>query len=453
MSDTIVAQSTPHGVSAIALIRVSGQACSQLLPRVIHHPSASNPQPRHATFSRFYDLEGNFIDELVWIFYPAESSYTGEPLVEWMPHGNPLICKKIMDVCCALGCRVAEPGEFTQRAYLNGKLNISQVEAVLDLIHAQSDRALFYARKQLTGESGNLIKGIVRDLTSIRAEIEAYIDFPEDELPPEDQEGPMKKIQRILDRLDQYHASARCREAIQNGIDTLIIGAPNVGKSSLMNALVGHRRALVSPLAGTTRDYLVEQTFIGDYLINLIDTAGLNPESNDQIETEGIQQTLDLVQRASFFLVVLDSTQTPPVLPDSVIQYLNPSNTLILENKVDLPTSIQMPDYLPHFPHIRISTLDRKSIHTLKEQWKERIADDLETRDEESVMFNLRQSEFIRKAHNELTEAQTLLRSGGGSELAAFHLIEASDALLQVNERIDNEDVLDDLFKRFCIGK
>ena len=365
MTETIVAQSTPQGVSALALIRASGSACTTIVKQVFRLSDEFILTPRHAYFGRFYNSSGELIDEVVWIYYASEASYTGEPMLEIMPHGNPIICKKIIDVFCELGCRLADPGEFTQRAYLSGKLNFSQVEAVLDVIHAQSDRALFYARKHLTGESGRLIKGMVQDMTTIRAEIEAYIDFPEDELPPEDQDGPIKKLKSIIETLERYHATARSREAIQNGLDTLIVGAPNVGKSSLLNALVGHNRALVSDQAGTTRDYIIERTFVGDYLINLFDTAGLNMASIDKLEEEGIHRTLELIEQAEFFLIVIDSTLPPPQLPQLVIDALKPENTLVVENKIDLISSYEHSGFLPAFRHVRISTFEHCQYSTL----------------------------------------------------------------------------------------
>ena len=453
MTDTIVAQSTPHGVSALALIRASGSSCTNIYRSLFKFPEDNEAIPRHAYYSRFYSPSGDLIDEVVWIYYSAESSYTGEAMLEIMPHGNPIICKKVIDGFCELGCRLADPGEFTQRAYLHGKLNFSQVEAVLDVIHAQSDRALFYARKHLTGESGRLIKGMVQDMTTIRAEIEAYIDFPEDELPPEDQNGPTQRLTKIIETLDRYQRTARSKEVLQNGLDTLIVGVPNVGKSSLLNALVGHRRALVSDQAGTTRDYIIERTIIGDYLINLFDTAGLNMQSIDKLEEEGIQHTLELIDQADFFLVVLDSTLPAPQLPDLLLEAINRNNTLVVENKIDLPNSKTFEAFLPDFKHVRISTKQQTSINVLIDAWKELIEDDYDVREDEGMMFNLRQAEFIREAQIELTQAKEILVASQATELAAFHLIQASEALIKINEKIDNESVLDDLFKRFCIGK
>ena len=451
MTDTFVAQSTPVGVSALALIRASGPLCVDIANELFE--GSDEPQPRHAYFGRLLDVEGKLIDEVVWIFYSEESSYTGEPMLEIMPHGNPLICKIVIDDFCKRGCRLADPGEFTQRAYLNGKLNFSQVEGVLDVIHAQSDRALFYARKHLSGESGRAIKGMVREMTSIRAEIEAYIDFPEDELPPENSEGPLQKLKSIIETLDRFEATAKNRETIQNGLNTLIVGAPNAGKSSLLNALLGHNRALVSPTAGTTRDYILESTFVGSHLVNLFDTAGLSTTPSGELESEGIHRTLDLIDQAEFFLIVIDSAEDLPVLPEELTTKITSTNSVVVENKIDLPDSRSLEQFLPEIHHVRISTLERSTLIDLLTLWEALIDDELDIREEEGIMFNLRQAEFIRNSLNELKQAQQVLKELNATELAAFHLIRASEELVKINEHIDNDSVLDDLFSRFCIGK
>lgn len=452
MSDTFVAQSTPAGVSALALIRASGPLCLSIANSMLS-TNSETLKTRHAYFGRLHDQDENLLDEVIWIYYAPESSYTGESMLEIMPHGNPLICKNIIDDFCKRGCRLSEPGEFTQRAYLNGKLNLSQVEAVLDVIHAQSDRALFYARKHLTGESGRLIKGIVQEMTKIRAEIEAYIDFPEDELPPEEIGGPLQKLKHVIETLDCFQSTAKNKETLQNGLNTLIVGAPNAGKSSLLNCLLGHNRALVSPTAGTTRDYIIESTFIGDYLINLFDTAGLNISPIGDLESEGINRTLDLVGQTDFFLIVVDSASSNPTLPKELLSKINPKNSILIENKIDLEQSRSLQSFLPSIKHVRISTLEHSTIKQLENIWKELITNELDIREDESMMFNLRQAEFIRNSMVELLQAQRILRDSDATELAAFHMIQASEELVKINQHIDNESVLDDLFSRFCIGK
>jgi tRNA modification GTPase len=452
MTDTFVAQSTPIGVSAIALIRINGSACHQFAQALLPKNSTSI-KPRHAYHSAVHDIGGELIDEVVWIFYPAETSYTGDPLLEIMPHGNPILCKKLMDHFCALGCRLAEPGEFTKRAYLNGRLKFSQVEGVLEVIHAQSERALFYARKQLTGESGKQIKGIVQELTSLRAEIEAYIDFPDEALPPEDVAGPLHHLQRLIERFDSFETNAKNREIIQGGLNTLIVGPPNAGKSSLLNGLVGHNRALVSAISGTTRDYILERITVGDFLVNLFDTAGLHSSPNSELEHEGIHRTLELIEQADFFLLVVDSNLPVPVLPDALIQKLNSQNSIVILNKIDLGKSVDFSNFLSDLLQFPMCTFNPACMKRFLECWQDRIESRILEKGTESMMFNARQSQFIRQAREELIEAVLCLKTNSATELAAFHLIEASNALVQINERIDNEDVLDDLFHRFCIGK
>ena len=450
-TDSFVAQSTPPGISALALIRASGSSCTKYAEQLLG--KNNSPIPRHTYFSKLKNGEGELIDEVVWIYYEPGSSYTGEAMIEIMPHGNPLICKMIIEDFCRRGFRLAEPGEFTKRAYLNKKLKFSQIKGVLETIHAQSDRALSAARKRLTGASDNHIKGIVQELTKLRAEIEAYIDFPEDELPPEDKDGPPAQIKKIISRLNSLNATAKNREIIQNGINTLILGSPNAGKSSLLNLLVGHNRALVSKEAGTTRDYILEHIEIDGYLINLFDTAGLNISPKGELESLGIEHTLELVDQSDFFLVVLDSTIDPPELPASIVSAINPRNCIIVENKIDLPESRTRNDYFADFPHSRISALDNLSLEDLGSKWKNLIAQNFEIREEEGLMFDLRERSFIQESLKELEQAHQLLSEDSSTELAAFHLIRASESLHKINEHVDNEAILDELFSRFCIGK
>jgi len=451
MTDSFVAQSTPPGISALALIRASGPDCTGYAQSLL--PPNAELRSRHAYFGKLKDRNDELIDEVVWIYYEPGASFTGDAMLEIMPHGNPLICKSIIDDLCKSGFRLAEPGEFTRSAYLNGKLKFSQIQGILEVIHAQSDRALSAARKRLTGASGSRIKGIVQELTKLRAEVEAYIDFPEDELPPEENQGPIKRILHILNTLDALHASSKNRDTIQNGIHTLIIGAPNAGKSSLLNALIGHNRALVSKEAGTTRDYILEHIELNGYLINLFDTAGLNIDPSSELEAQGIQHTVELANQAEFILLVIDSSQTPPVLPEGILKSIDKDNAIVVENKIDLPNSGDHKDYLPHLNHVRLSAIERSSLSALEECWGQMIQSQFQVREEEGLMFDLREQAFVETSIEELNQAKEKLETDSQTELAAFHLIRASEALLQINEHVDNEAILDELFSRFCIGK
>ncbi len=451
MIDTIVAQSTPIGESALAVIRTSGSA-SEKIAKALLGPD-KELITRHSYYSNYLSAEGQLLDEVVWIYYEAGASYTGEAMLEIMPHGNPLICEQIIQDLQARGCRLAEPGEFTRRAYLNNRLNISQAEAVIDVIHARSEGALQVAQKHLSGESGRLIEDWVQKLTILRAEVEAYIDFPEEDLPPEDQEGPLQKLSEIRALLSQYKSSAENSRLLQQGINTLIIGAPNAGKSSLFNTLVGHSRALVDPKAGTTRDYIREQIWINKQLVNLVDTAGLNPLPGETLESQGITKALELAEIADYFLLVVDAADALPDIPEAIKDKLKAENTLIIENKIDLENANKLDAFYTEFPHIRISATENIGIKELIDIWGSQINALLKIRNEGEIMFNHRQASFIGECLEELSKAHDLLQHDQQTEFAAFHLIKAAESLSNINKSIDNEEMLDQLFSRFCIGK
>ncbi len=449
--DTIVAQSTPVGVSALGVIRTSGSLSVEIARKLFEGSDLC--KPREATRVQYKGVNGDVIDDVILIRFEAGHSYTGEDILEIMPHGNPLICQKLIEDLCRRGCRLAGPGEFTRRAYENGRMSISQAEAVADLIHAQSDRAIEMAHRHLSGEAGRMMDGFVLELTRLRAEIEAYIDFPEEELPPEDTAGPLARLKGIMETLGAFRRASANRRLVQDGVNTLIIGAPNAGKSSLLNALVGHSRALVDAQAGTTRDYIVERLWIGPYLVNLFDTAGLRDGAESRLEQMGIDKTMDLMDRSDFVLLVVDSAAPIPDLPKVVLDRLKPGRTLLVENKVDLGSSKALGGVHPEWAHVRVSATEGTGLEALQDRWISSLREIMGDRDSEVLMFNARQAQFIAAADDELTQAWTILKEGSGTELAAFHLIRASEELVQINREIDNEAVLDSLFSHFCIGK
>ncbi|MEO0055673.1 MAG: hypothetical protein RLZZ50_1620, partial [Verrucomicrobiota bacterium] len=332
--DTIAALATPAGVSALALIRVSGPACRALAAEIFALPSPTLPErrPRHAVYRA---LDGRELDDLVWTFFPGPRTATGDDTLEITPHGNPLLVQLILADLFARGCRAAEPGEFTRRAFLAGRIELTQAEAVMDLIHARSERALAAARRQLDGALGRHLDGLIQQVLATLARIEAYIDFPDEDLPPEDRRLVTQGVGDVLRGTIRLLATHRYGDLLREGLKTVLLGAPNAGKSSLLNALVGRERALVSPEPGTTRDFIEEPLQVGPHLLRLIDTAGLNPAPGD-IERLGIAKTLERLAEADLVLWVADATSPLPALPADTKALLRPDNTLLVLNKVDL---------------------------------------------------------------------------------------------------------------------
>jgi len=449
-NDTIVALSTPSGESALALIRTSGSLSPELCLAALGRRTL--PRPRTATYSPYQDRTGEVLDEVVILFYPEGNSFTGESMLEITSHGNPVIISKIIEDCVQRGARIAEPGEFSRRAFLNGKLDLTQAEAIADLIHARSDLALRVAGNQLRGSIGHWVSRSCDTLLESIASLEAYIDFPEEDLPPEDKEGPLKSIHAILYDIDNTLDTSNYRDIIQSGIKTIILGTPNAGKSSLINKLVGENRVLVSPDPGTTRDYIREQFRFGPHSIQIMDTAGIR-STEETLEKQGVEKTLELAQKADFFLLVLDTNAPDPLFPASLTDLLHSRNCLIIENKIDLPESRSMEQFYPEYPHVRISLKENTGWEHFRNLWLDLLQDNTFTPPSETILVNARHAAALRQARKYLEEGLKLARSGESVEWVVAEFRAALDAFGEVIGKVDNEAILDILFKNFCIGK
>jgi len=447
-TETIVAPATANGEAALAVIRVSGP----LVPVLCREIFEKTPPPRRASLGGYRTREGRLLDTLVHILYVEGQSYTGEDLLELNPHGNPWLVRKILDDLVARGCRLAEPGEFTRRAFLNGKLDLSQAEAVVQVIRARSDRALEAARRQLAGSVGNVVNQLVDRLLQVTAQLEAYIDFPEEDLPPEDTAGPARALLELIRDMDHLIATRQYASLLHDGIKCVILGEPNVGKSSLLNALTGEDRVIVSAEPGTTRDYVEERIHVGPYLLRVIDTAGLH-EAASALEEQGIHRSLLQIQSADLLLVVLDSTRPAPTLPDSVLSLLGARNTVIVENKVDLRVDEALTTFAPDCPHVRISASRHEGLDTLRAIIRQSLEEGLLIPDESAVIVSARHATALQSAKTSLHQALEKLRSGIAAELVASDLHGAIEAMGEITGKIDNEAVLDRLFRQFCIGK
>ena len=350
------------------------------------------------------------------------------------------------------GCRLAEPGEFTRRAFLNGKLDLSQAEAVVQLIQARSDRALEAARRQLAGSVGDMVNSLVDRLLGVTAMLEAYIDFPEEDLPPEDQEGPARELLALIADMDHLIATRQYSSLLHDGIKCVILGEPNVGKSSLLNALTGEDRVIVSAEPGTTRDYVEERIHIGPYLLRVVDTAGLH-EAASAIEEQGISRSLQQIQSADLLLVVLDSTRPSPTLPESVLNTFRSGNTLIVENKTDLALNDGLAAFSPDCPHVRIAASRHEGLDSLREAIRQELEKGLIIPDENTVIVSARHASALQAAKDHLRGSLAKLRASEAPELVASDLHAAIGDMGAITGKIDNEAMLDRLFKQFCIGK
>ncbi|WP_269539576.1 tRNA uridine-5-carboxymethylaminomethyl(34) synthesis GTPase MnmE [Cerasicoccus fimbriatus] len=448
--DTIVAPATPYGESALAVVRVSGPLCAELANSCLGAGVAETP--RKAFVRNYKALDGNVLDNCLAVFFAGKRSYTGEPLLELSLHGNPLIVQRVTEDLLARGCRMAEPGEFTRTAFLNGKLDLSQAEAVTDLISARSEQALQVAQRQLDGSIGRKMAELTDRLLGIIASVEAYIDFPEEDLPPEDQAGPAAELAALSRELSELIETSHYKTLLHEGIRTVIMGEPNAGKSSLLNALMGEDRAIVSAEPGTTRDFLTERVMIGSYGLQLVDTAGIR-ESDADIERQGIERTLKQVKDADFLLVVVDQAALPPHFPKVVEERLAQHRVLVVENKIDLPPHPAFHDVLPGHPRVRISLAKGDGLPELRAKIQETLEADRVVPAADELMVSARHADALARARASVDEARVGLRDGIAEELAAAGLRDALAAFGEVIGKIDNEDMLDKLFANFCIGK
>ena len=450
-TDTIFALSSPAGESALAIIRLSGPLCLSLQSEL---SGRNKPlKQRQATLCKYMSINGLELDSGIFLYYPNGASFTGEAMLEFMPHGNPLSVQNIIEDLLQRGLRLAEPGEFTKRAFLNGKMDLSQAEAVADIIHARSNYSLEVARKQLAGSIGFKMSELTDALLEIIAEIEAYIDFPEEDLPMQDPNGPVKRIQYLINEISRLIETNQYSALLHDGIKTLIIGAPNAGKSSLINCLVGSQRAIVSDIPGTTRDFISSFIMLDSFRIEIIDTAGLHA-TTDQLEQQGIEKTLEQAHSADFFLLIMDATQPPPQIPPEIASLLTDENCIVLENKIDLGNSKDQNDFLKKLPHSRISITEGFGIDAFKQEWVKRIEKTISLpKSSDAIVLNARHTQAIKASHKALSFALQKVDSQDFSELICVDLRAAVDGFSEVVGKIDNEAMLDKLFANFCIGK
>lgn len=447
--DTIAALATPAGTAALALLRITGPDTSRIVRALL----GAAPLPRRARHLDYRSLDGGLLDDVLLTFFPGPGSYTGEDTAEISCHGNPFIARRILEDLFARGCRPAGPGEFTQRAFLNGRMDLSQAEAVMDVIRAQGDRALLTAQQQLRGSLARRMGELVDRLLTVLARVEAYIDFPDEDLPPEDQRWIDRELQSLAAGTERLLATTRYGDLLRDGISTVIVGAANVGKSSILNRLVGYDRALVSAEPGTTRDFLEERIIIGSYCLRVVDTAGLNP-SPARLEKLGIAKTLERAAAADLFLVVMDASNPVEALDPTLQGRLAPTNTVVVWNKTDLqPKPVRVPAWMAALPAVSVSAVTGagfealgKAVTTLADGFQSQVGDDM-------VAVSARHAAALQDARSALASSLNKLTRAEPVELLASDLRTVLAAYGEITGKVDNERMLDHLFATFCIGK
>ncbi len=445
-SDTIAAISTPPGEGAIALVRVSGANAIQIADKIFRgkeEPSQFASHVQH--LGEIFSAENKSIDQAVLSVHRAPASYTGEDLVEISCHGGTLVSAKVLEACLRAGARAARPGEFTERAFLNGKMDLTQAEAVIDLIRARTDLALRSATEQLEGRLGEQIRKIRDELIAVLAHINASIDFPEEGIAPDEGETLCARLDAVREEVASLLATADQGRVLREGVRVVIYGATNAGKSSLLNRLLGYDRVIVSDTHGTTRDMIEETVNLDGVPIRLLDTAGLRA-SESELESEGIARTEKSLQLADLRLHIAD--RNAPRSAHFNGRTEDDRNELVVLNKSDLPEDNDW----KNFPALRISCLTGDGLPQLQKEILGRIRQQ-NLRPESAVAINTRHRDCLRRALESCDRARSALGQGLSQEYVAVDLDQALRAVGEVIGVVDVEQILDSVFSQFCIGK
>jgi len=448
--DTIAALASPSGTGAVALLRVSGPGAAAVAAQVFRNSRrAAGFPPRMALLGTITDKSGQRIDDVLLTYFPGPASYTGEDTIEISCHGGVLVTRRVLERLFQAGARAAGPGEFTQRAFLNGKLDLTQAEAVMDVISAQTDRALQAAHRQLDGALGRTILRLRDELIGLVAHVEAWIDFPEEDIDPDTGQALQDRMTALIRRLDALLATADQGRLLREGVRTVLAGAPNAGKSSLLNRLLGFERAIVSAQPGTTRDTIEEVINLKGFPLRLIDTAGLRQETADVIEQAGMTRTQAQLNQADLILELVDAS-LPPSTRLTLADSTNARHLLIL-HKSDLPQHPAWVD-MPR-PGVAVSSQTGAGLDQLTDRILELITSGGNHFEQAELAVNARHSACLETARKALLAAQDAFASGTSMEYVALDLRLAMEALGDIVGRVDVEDILGAIFSQFCIGK
>lgn len=442
-TDTIAAIATPPGRGGIGIVRVSGPAA----PAVAKAVTGGLPKPRHATRASFRDAAGEVLDDGIALYFPAPGSFTGEPVLELHGHGGAVVLDRLFAAVLAHGARPARPGEFSERAFLNGKLDLAQAEAIADLIDSGSEHAARAAMRSLSGEFSTCVRSVVEAVTDLRAQIEASIDFPDEDADFLADGEVASRTRRILDELDLLAASARQGALLRDGLVVAIAGAPNAGKSSLLNRLAGHDAAIVTEVAGTTRDVLREDIVLDGLPVRLIDTAGLR-ESGDPIEQEGVRRARAEIARADHVLMVVDAADPAAVKPRDPALADRP--VTVVRNKVDLTGEPPGVDATEGTTVLRVSAKTGAGLDALRRHLQQAAGWSPGTG---TFSARRRHLDALARARAHVADGFEALETRHAAELCAEELRLAQQALGEITGAVTDEDLLGRIFSSFCIGK
>ncbi|WP_136247201.1 tRNA uridine-5-carboxymethylaminomethyl(34) synthesis GTPase MnmE [Halomonas borealis] len=448
--DTIAALATPPGRGGVGIIRVSGPACRSIAASLLGHC----PAPRYALYAPFRGDHG-MIDEGIALFFEGPNSFTGEDVLELQGHGGPVLMDLLLERCVRLGARLARPGEFSERAFLNDKLDLAQAEAIADLIEASSRGAAENALRSLQGEFSRRVEALVQRLIELRIYVEAAIDFPEEEIDFLADGHVATKLAEIRGELSEVRAAAAQGALMREGMSVVIAGRPNAGKSSLLNALTEQETAIVTDIEGTTRDVLREHIHLDGMPLHVIDTAGLR-DTPDAVEKIGVARAWSEIEQADRVLLMVDAATTEAldpmaIWPEFVARLADPSRLTLVRNKVDTSEEAAGLDLSTTTPIVRLSAKTGEGVDNLKEHLKAVMGFSATT--EGRFSARRRHLDALDRAAQALDNGEAQLAGYGAGELLAEDLRDAQQALGEITGEFSADDLLGEIFGSFCIGK
>ncbi|MDQ7067145.1 MAG: tRNA uridine-5-carboxymethylaminomethyl(34) synthesis GTPase MnmE [Sulfurimonas sp.] len=444
-SDTISAIATANGIASIAIIRISGDDALDIAKKLTQKKEI---QPRYATLSTIFDSSGTLIDEAIVIYFKAPHSFTAEHVVEIQCHGGFIVAQSILKATLNAGARLATPGEFSKRAFFNGRIDLSEAEAIAQLIEAKSEDAAKILAAQMKGSLKHFIEDVRDEIIHILAFSEVTIDYAEEDLPPDLVEQIKAKLDELYILLNKTLQASKSREGLMQGFRVAIIGKPNVGKSSLLNALLNFNRAIVSDIAGTTRDTIEEQVKIGTHLIRMVDTAGIR-EADNEIEKIGIERSLEAVEQSDIVVALFDNSREADDEDKNIVKLLksveNSKQTIVVKNKKDLEEKFLFPSL--EFDLELNSKDDVSSLVAVLEEIMDRS-----NSSDEIMLISSRQISAVEETMKNIQESFLPLEDQE-LEIFSFHLNEAVKEMASITRPFENDEMLDKMFGSFCLGK
>ncbi len=444
-TDTIVAVATANGIGSIAIIRLSGDDALAIAKKL---SKKENFQNRHATLSNIYNAQSELIDESIVIYFQGPHSFTAEDVVEIQCHGGYIVAQSILKAALHAGARLANAGEFSKRAFFNGRIDLSEAEAIAQLIEAKSEDAAKILASQMKGALKEFIEQVRDEIIHILAYSEVTIDYAEEDLPTDLVEQIQEKLNRLYNLLQKTLMASESRAGLMQGFRVAIVGKPNVGKSSLLNALLNYNRAIVSEIAGTTRDTIEEQVKIGTHLIRIVDTAGIR-EADDEIERIGIERSLEAIKQSDIVIALFDGSREADDEDRKILELLKShaaeKSKIIIKNKVDLEQKFSLEDI-----EFDLELNSKENVSSLVTKLQEIM--DRSNLSDEIMLISERQISAVKATMQNIEEAYEPLESQE-LEIFSFHLNDAVKEMASITRPFENDEMLDKMFGSFCLGK